>query len=265
MKLNELPGSIMVKEDAIIIPNFMQTVLESDAEKVFRDLRAIPKFEHGDQQDFPLIPFEPYTARLITGDYHGLMYRGNALRRHKVWWQQNISRGYLKYSYTGWQQMIATAQCDVTAMPESVQELMNKLNEYLEEQKEDLVNHGIYTFYRDGTDSIGRHSDKLPTIKDNSWIIVLKLGHPRLFEITSLDGAVLFREMLSPGTAVFMRSDTANAMTKHAVPMMDEEIGESGSVVFRNIIKCVAWPTQKKIAEGSRVAKLKRRESKKEL
>ena len=260
--ISELSGAIGIKEDAVIVPDFMQTVLKFDPGEVFSDLRKVPKFDPGDQQDFPMVPFKPHEARLIMGDYHALRYRGNALNRHKVWWQDDISKGYRKYYYTGWQQMIATAQCDTTAMPKSVQGLMAKLNEYLDEQEEDMMNHGIYTFYRNGEDSIGRHSDKLPTIKDNSWIVVLKLGEPRLFEITSLEGKVLFCEKLSPGTAVFMRSDTANATTKHAVPVTEEKTGASGSVVFRNITESVAWPVQQRRAERAREAKFKLRASK---
>lgn len=259
--LSSLDGATVVMEDGVVVPNFMQS-LGLDPSEVFESLQKVPTFDPGDQADFPEIPFKPFEAQLIRGSYHGLMYRGNALKRHKIWWQDDIEKGYRKYYYTGWQQMIAMAQCDTKAMPTSVQRLMEKVNEFLTEFDELRMNHGIYTFYSDSKDFIGRHSDKIRSYEKSSWFIVFKLGAARLFEITDLKGNPLFCEKLPEGSAVFMRSDTSNLKTKHAVPVMKEELGESGSIVFRSISDLVDWKEQKKRAAAAKRAKFKLRDSK---
>ncbi len=254
-KVRTADGNII--EDLYILRGFVQNVLNLDPNQIWNELRHIPAMKFPEEKTgelFPEIELKMNEARLITGNHHALKYRGNAINRHKVWFQTDIRKGYRKYYYTGWQHMIAMAQCDVTAMPRTTQQLMEGINAMLPEENQKM-NHGIFTRYKDGEDCIGPHSDKLDSFPDiNTWILVIKLGCPRIFEFTTLDGERLFNEVLPAGTAIWCRSHTANVQTKHAVPRM-LEVGESGSIVFRKIAKLVPWEVQKREAENARLKK----------
>ena len=263
-KVRSADGNII--GDLYITRGFVQNVLNLDPKAIWDELRHIPAMNfNAERQErfpeektdelFPEIELKMYEARLITGNFHALKYRGNAINRHKVWFQTDIREGYRKYYYTGWQHMIAPAQCDVTAMPRTTQQLMEGINAMLPEENQKM-NHGIFTRYKDGMDCIGPHSDKLNSFPDiNTWILVIKLGCPRIFEFTTLDGERLFNEVLPAGTAIWCRSNTANVQTKHAVPQMFGA-GESGSLVFRNIATLVPWDLQIRKAEKARLKKI---------
>ena len=75
------------------------------------------------------------------------------------------------------------------------------------------TNHGIFTVYKTGDDFIPFHSDKLYDVKKDSWIIVIKLGSERYFDFSKNDD-VIFHEKIKPGTAIFMKSHTANIELK---------------------------------------------------
>ena len=146
------------------------------------------------------------------------------------------------------------AQCDTRAMPPLVQILLKRLNECLPETLQ--VNHGIYTYYENGDDSIGAHSDKTKSFAPKSWFIVIKLGATRYFDFDDLEENKLFHEKLTAGTALFVRSDTANVLTKHSVPVTTEKIGPSASIVFRRIVQRVPWKQQEKLSNKAREKKI---------
>ena len=54
---------------------------------------------------------------MVMGDHPALHYRGNALKRHKIWLQTDYAQGMRKYGYTGWQHAIATATFFPSAFP----------------------------------------------------------------------------------------------------------------------------------------------------
>ncbi len=245
-------------DDAVVIPNFVQDYLQLDVQKIFEDLQNIPSVYAGNEKYqkkyYPPIEYKPKEAQLIKGTHHALQYRGNALKRNKVWFQTDIDKGYRKYYYTGWQQMISMAQCDIKAMPKSTQELFNKLNSILPHNGK--MNHGIFTSYATGEDNIGAHSDKERDFKKDSWFIIIKLGDARFFDFLEKDKKtgkeeVIWHKKLPAGTALFVKSSTANKKTLHAVPPM-EGVGPSGSIVFRNIKTIVNWKKQKKEAAKAR-------------
>ena len=203
--------------------------------------------------NFPLIEHKPNTARKVPGNHHALKYRGNALKRNKIWFQDDIEDGYWYYYYTGFQWMVASAQCDITAMPVTTQELKKKMNELGLES-----NHGIFTEYNDNQDNIGMHSDKEKTIAANSWIVIIKLAASRYFDISTLQDKILFHELLTAGTAIIMNSSTANVQTKHGVPPMAEPIGASGSLVLRAKKVRMSWSEVGKKAKVALKGKLER-------
>ena len=202
---------------------------------------------------------------MVTGQHPSLHYRGNALKRHKIWLQSNYTDGLLKYGYTGWQHSIAAA----TRAIESIQPMnafMNWLNsgvfsKLLQDNNMPPCsipfNHAIFTRYENEQDYIGMHSDKQKDFFPGSYFVVIKLGSPREFVLTTNQGDEFWRKELPSGTLMIVRAkgqegqvgqagqegDTAcaNSKMKHGVPMSKIKCGPSGSIVFRCIQTVVPW------------------------
>ena len=186
----------------------------------------------------------PATPQWIHGTHEALNYRGNAIRRHKMWFQNGspLTQGYyIKYGYTGWQNRILPATSDWNGCP-TILPIVQKYNKFCDRNGIKHPNHGIVTEYMEPTDCIGAHSDKARTIEPSSGglrsiICAIKLGPgSRPFVIEDLAGNVIFSKVLSPGTAVFMSLED-NLKVKHSVPPVSEAQfdGPSGSIVFRTI------------------------------
>ena len=154
--------------------------------------------------------------------------------------------------------MIAPAQCDISAMPGTTRTLFEKINERMPVGEK--FNHGIFTLYADSKDSIDHHSDKINTFKDGSWFLVIKLGNSRNFQFKDKkSGKLLFDEELPAGTAIVVKSDTANRQTTHGVL---QGASESGSIVLRQIKMRKKWADiEKQItkAMNSRTANLRKK------
>lgn len=202
-------------------------------------------------------------AQVVRGTHPALHYRGNALKRHKIWFQK-VGEHFLVYKYTGWQWKVLNATFKIT--PEKFPALWNLVEE-LRESTGVVSNHWIMTLYENGLDYIGMHSDKMKTWKEGSSFIVQKWGHPRLFQIALQDETIIFNKILPAGTKVIV-DDGTNFLTKHGVPMMPFEkygfIGPSGSIVGREIEKKIQFDEAKReIAKSIKAAK-KRKEKKEE-
>jgi hypothetical protein len=237
MNISYIQASIDYPDDVFIWNDFLNQ-LAIDHKLLFQELMAIPVHDNDKSIDY-----DPYKARRILGSHKNLCSRGHPIKRHKVWFQDNIAQGYRKYSYTGWQHKIALAQCDSTAMPMITQKLFNYCSD------EYKINHGIFTVYNTGDDFIPFHSDKLHNIEQDSWIIVVKLGSKRYFDL-SKNNDVVFHEEIEPGAAIFMKSHTANVELKHSVPKMNHA-ALSGSIVLRNIKTIIPWEDQIKRANNT--------------
>ena len=229
--------------DAVIIPNFMQNQLEADPQSIWDTLRSLSKHNNGNP-----IPFKG-RVKWLEGRHPTLNYRGHAIKRNKIWLQDEYAKGYLKYGYTGWQWLVAPAVRPISKVPE-VEELMHNLNMLGNFD----FNHVIATLYENGDDNIGPHSDKIKDFANDSWFCVLKLGASRNFQFTDLAGNELYNEVLSAGAAIFVRANgenAANLIVKHAVPPM-ADCGPSGSLTFRNITTVVPWAqVRKEVAKRS--------------
>jgi hypothetical protein len=209
---------------------------------------------------------EPRAVQWVTGDNVALRYRGNVLKRGKMWLQRGdpATLGYRKYYYTGWQWNILPATADVAACPE-VLPIADAYDTWAASVGAQPANHYIVTKYRDGEHNIGFHFDKPKDIapSDNergkSLITVVKIGtHARPFALRNLPSAEnkspapFFNEVLEPGTAVIMTLE-ANLQTQHAVPAVAES-GPSGSIVYRTIHRVVVP------AQAARELRKRRRE-----
>lgn len=254
--------------DAVIWKDFLQDELKIDPQKLWQQLLSYPRWDKD-----TTIPFRPEgdDVHWITGEHSALKYRGNALKRSKIWSQNNYKKGLLKYGYTGWQHKISYATHDIKHI-KPLNNLAKKINNHIPEK----MNHWIVTYYNDGDDYIGFHSDKSKDFKENSYFIVIKLGTPRKFEFrmketkTNPKPKPFFSEVLSAGTAIFVRANSnsldANSIVQHGVPQTNKKIGNSGSIVARTIETVIPWEkVEKNIQKSIQDQKRRRLEKKKRL
>jgi hypothetical protein len=200
-------------------------------------------------------------ARIVRGSHPSLKYRGNELKRHKVWFQKE-GRFYYVYKYTGWQHSVlpATFRVDKTLHP-NIWKLVQNMEKVCPQ------NHWIMTCYENGDDYIGAHSDKTKNWVEGSSFHVRKWGHPRRFVITlKSDDIVIFDKILPSGTDIFVDAET-NLKTRHAVPTMPNMgVGISGSIVGRHIATKVTFEEAKKniaLAKKSKQSRDRAKEARK--
>jgi len=242
--------------DAVVWEHFMQDELKLDPDGVWREMFAFPTWDSS--KAIPDPTADGTSPHWIRGDHEALNYRGNALKRHKMWFQGggDFKDGMRKYGYTGWQWKISNATHDVSKAP-PVARVAEALNKGLAGDGR-THNHWIVTRYDDKDDNIGFHADKSRDFKPKSYFIGLKLGAPRPFAFRMNGTSEPFYAKVFPrGTAVFVRAnddgDDANAIVQHGVPAMSETVGASGSIVSRHIATLVPWDTvQKKIAASDK-------------
>jgi hypothetical protein len=237
-------GEPEVLFDTAIIPDFCEKYLGiKDVNKeVWEQLLAFP--------DHPVdepIAIERDNTSWITGDHSSLHYRGNAVKRGKIWLQSKWDKGMRRYRYSGWQWRVSGGTKDISNVP-AVESMFQKASQAVHQE----FNAVIATRYVGGEDNIGEHSDKTDDWYEDSCFIVIKLGDPRPFEF-SYEGKTIYSKVLQPGTAVIVGS-AANKMVKHSVPSTDDgEDHVSGSLVGRWIKTLMPWSYVKtKIKEAER-------------
>lgn len=186
------------------------------------------------------------SPRWISGNNRYLNYRGRAIKRHKMWFQDidTIRKGVYKYSYTGWQWGITRATYSTKSVV-GLSEFVNDINDKLE--LEHKHNHWIVTKYLDNRDNIGFHSDKTRNWVSGSCFVVVKFGEARPFQF-SYEDKVIYDEKLTQGTAVIVGME-ANQKVKHGVPAIEHKTGVSGSIVGRCIDDFLSWDRVKKEVE----------------
>lgn len=238
-----------------------------DPDEVFARLSRTPKQPVGEEIAVSATGLDPV---LVTGDHPSLHYRGNALKRHKIWAQADYAGGMRKYGYTGWQHAVSAATRDVRAYPD-LQAMMAWLNSnfcaWLEQCGLPAVegaaaatfNHVIFTRYEDEKDFIGMHSDKEVDFVPGSYFVVFKLGAARDFAFAHND-EVFWQQSLKAGTAIIVKtgSGSPNQCCKHGVPVSQVPVGPSGSVVFRCIQTVVPWDIVKRNMGRAKEQKQKR-------
>ena len=214
--------------DVFVYPDFAQNKLGFDPAALQQSLEANYPVRGADAE------IQPDTVQWVDGDNDALKYRGNVLKRGKIWLQRP-TEGYRRYGYTGWQWRVLPATASVDQCPE-VKPIADTYDKWATALGFPKANHYIVTRYVDGQHNIGFHSDKPKDIAPGSLITVVKTGeHGRPFELCfpGEERAPFYSEVLSPGTAVIMTLE-ANLATKHGVPVVDKA-GPSGSIVFRTI------------------------------
>lgn len=226
--------------DLFVVPRFAQDFLGIED----------PKALLGKLETYPSVGADeeivPNAVQWVTGDNRALKYRGNVLKRGKIWLQRGdpVKDGYLRYGYTGWQWNILPATADVALCAE-VEPIADKYDAWAGKVGAKPANHYIVTKYKNGSHDIGYHFDKPKDIAASggdgvSLITVVKIGNcARPFAVRKVAAKgekpeePFFCKVLEPGTAVVMTLE-ANLATQHAVPPVAES-GPSGSIVFRSI------------------------------
>ena len=222
--------------DIWIIPNF-DKYLGFDAKNIQTELENnYPVRREGDKITWG-------ECQWVEGDNAALKYRGNVLKRGKMWLQKGDPKtnGFVKYFYTGWQYNVLPATACVDKCKE-LNDVWQKYDEWCMLNNYSCANHAIVTHYKDGSHNIGRHYDKPKSIQPQSLITIIKTGEcGRLFYLANRDDPdnPIFNSVVEPGTAIIMTLE-ANLKTVHAVPPVKTS-GNSGSIVFRTITEVVPW------------------------
>lgn len=260
----KLPNGDVLK-DACIWENFLQDELNMDPQKLLDNLLKYRKHPDDVPLEFNKKGDDPYW---LSGKHKSLNYRGNALKRSKMWLQKDYKKGFLKYGYTGWQHSVSYAAKDIKYVKE-ISKLNSKLNKDITSPQ---MNHWIATLYKDGDDYIGFHSDKKQDFVDNSYFIIIKLGAQRVFEFrlkpnnTNDKVIPFYKKVLNQGTAIFVRVNCmeldSNSIVQHGVPQQKEHIGISGSLVGRSIKTIIKWDDVHKNIKKSELSKKKSKEKK---
>ena len=247
--------------DIFLIPNFLGGVLEcNDAAGLQASLEDnYPVRRSGDK-------ITRATVQWVEGSNDALKYRGNELKRTKIWLQRGDPEesGYAYYYYTGVQWAVVPAQTDWQRCAE-VNALIAPYDRWCASVGAQAANQVIVTSYRDGDHFIGAHFDKPLTIAPSdasggvSLITVVKMGScARPFELyrnTKDASPPIWSQRVKPGDAIVMTLE-ANLETKHAVPVVkEEEVGPSGSLVFRSISKIITPAELEEKLAKSRAAK----------
>ncbi len=93
----------------------------------------------------------------------------------------------------------------------------------------------LMNFYRDGSDSIGYHSDAEPELGLNPIVPSLSLGAVRRFVLRHMRTRERLSFDLGHGSLLIMAGTTQHHW-KHAVPKTKEAVGERINLTFRNIL-----------------------------
>ena len=161
--VKQMTGAVEMAEGAWMVEDFLQTYVGLCPIASHNTVSEIPVYGVGDT-------LVPGLLKRVPGAHPSLHYRGNAIRREKVWVQyQPLSDGILRYYYTGWQWRVVDATAHVNDSP-LLQLIMDKMNEL------QVFNHAIYTWYHTLLDGIGQHSDKTNDIAVSGLIGVIRMG-----------------------------------------------------------------------------------------
>lgn len=247
-----------ILEDSFVVKRFLQNHYQQDASALELLLDAMAPWT------------DPADPRV--------QYRGRELARQKFFLVKAPADAptdsppsvLRKYGYPGFQYASMMEYRPIQAVP-VVHELVELMQRDLTiDGNPVVINHVIGTRYRDASDNIGYHSDKLRDIAPNSYIISLSFGESREIHIGHADPAdpkkTIFEctIVLEPGD-LFVLGPRTNAAHRHAiVPVSEERILKRDpqavirpriSLVFRHIATQVTLAVvRNKIAKKKRAA-----------
>jgi len=248
--------------DIAIVPGVLQNINVDPKELQEELVKNYPIRKQGDE-------IVQGAVQWVHGSHNALRYRGNELKREKIWLQDGKpdEKGYAYYYYTGVQWEVVPAQTDWAECPE-IDRIATEIARFNTRVGAKPSNQAIITRYKNQCHGIGAHYDKPKSIAPSdesgtSLITVIKMGEVgRKFNIYDLDEKLLWSEVVAPGDAIVMTLE-ANLKTKHEVPIEeDAAIGDSGSIVFRSISSILTYAKVMSERDASRKRKRKAQEDK---
>lgn len=135
----------------------------------------------------------------------------------------------IDYSYSG-----------ITHIGKGWHPVCEKMRNLIFEKTGHEFNSLLLNYYRNGGDSIGKHSDGEPPLGKNPVVASLSLGVPRKFKFihqTKKEGNQYLRHdvSLTPGALLIM-AGTLQHTWHHELPKEPEVTGERISLTFRKIL-----------------------------
>ncbi|KAK9814976.1 hypothetical protein WJX73_003762 [Symbiochloris irregularis] len=97
------------------------------------------------------------------------------------------------------------------------------------------INHAICTHYKDGSDNIGFHDDKIRNITPGSPILIFSLGNSRDLQLKPNSDANKVVTVSMQSGSLFVLGAQTNASWKHAIPVAKDTVGSRISIIFRDI------------------------------
>jgi alkylated DNA repair dioxygenase AlkB len=147
--------------------------------------------------------------------------RGNPLPRLNAW----FADAGLKYAYSG------LSHTGTGWLPE-----LEELKREVEAAAHASFNSLLLNFYRDGTDSIGFHTDAEPELGVDPVVATVSFGAEREFVLKHKRAKETRTYRLGHGSLLVM-GGTLQHHWLHALPKTDETVGARISLTFRRIVR----------------------------
>lgn len=176
----------------------------------------------------------PFFHRELADDYLGKLIEDIPWKQEKIklfgkeHLQPRLSAFFgekdLSYTYSG-------LQLQPEEYSPELLEIKNKVETFSEEK----FNSCLANLYRDGTDSMGWHSDDEKELGKNPVIASVSFGAKRIFHFRhKKDAGLTHKILLSHGSLLLMKGKTQH-FWKHQLPKTKKPIGPRLNLTFRNI------------------------------
>jgi len=111
---------------------------------------------------------------------------------------------------------------------------LNKIRQNLNFDFKTSFNSVLLNYYRDGTDSMGLHSDDEKVLGKNPTVASISFGAERLFKFSHKTESHRERILLKPGSLLLMTGSTQH-FWKHELPKLKKIHKPRLNLTFRNI------------------------------
>lgn len=142
---------------------------------------------------------------------------------HNGYKAPRLNKGYGKgYTYSG-------HSMPDTPIPAHYQRLVDKIEKDLNIH----MNQILLNYYRNGSDSIGLHSDNEKELGYNPTVVSLSLGDSRTFELVDKDGAVYPIELKN--NQLLVMGNMSQVLYRHRIRKQEGK-GRRISITFRQVV-----------------------------
>jgi alkylated DNA repair dioxygenase AlkB len=159
-----------------------------------------------------------------------------ALLRDEIAWEQHTITLYGRTvptpRLTAWMGDEAYRYSEIVNVPAPWPEALTELRERLGNELGVDFNSCLANLYRDGTDSMGYHSDAEPELGPRPTIASISLGDRRRFALRHRSTGARWSWELGRGDLLVMR-DESQIDYAHAVPKTSRQVGPRLNLTFR--------------------------------